>query len=185
MIEIDSGKIEQAQVLLNDVQNGAQRAIYNAINRGLSSAKTKSTKYVRENYNIKSSNIKENINAKLKRANKNDMVGMIDFSGHNIPLIQFKVSPSTPQKGVVKASVKKGNNAKLIHAYVTDLGKGTGVFERMTSKRESSQELYGLSVPTMLGNEDVYAQLEENTAEVVNERLDHEIERILNGYGVR
>ena len=185
MIEIDSGKIKEAEELLKDVQNGTQRAVYNAINRGLSSAKTQSTKYVKENYNIKSSNIKENIDATVKRANKSNMVGTIDFSGHSIPLIQFKVSPSTPKKGVVKASVKKGSNAKLLHAYIADLGKGTGVFERMTKERNSSKELYGLSVPTMLGNENVYKQLEDKTVEVVNARLDHEIERILNGYGVK
>ena len=60
---------------------------------------------------------------------------------------------------------------------------GTGVFERETSKRFPVQELMGLSTAQMVENENIMQTLEEEAQTVVNERLEHEIERILNGYG--
>lgn len=60
---------------------------------------------------------------------------------------------------------------------------GTGVFERETSKRFPVDELMGLSAAQMVGNEKIVQELQEEAQEVINERLEHEIERILNGYG--
>ena len=60
---------------------------------------------------------------------------------------------------------------------------GTGVFERETSQRFPVDELMGLSAAQMVGNERIVQELQEEAQEVINERLEHEIERILNGYG--
>lgn len=41
----------------------------------------------------------------------------------------------------------------------------------------------GSSVPQMVGNEEVAQRLAEGAMQKFEERLDHEILRILNGYG--
>ena len=41
----------------------------------------------------------------------------------------------------------------------------------------------GLSAAQMVENEHILQELAEEAQEVVNERIEHEIERILNGYG--
>ena len=69
-------------------------------------------------------------------------------------------------------------------AYVADLGRyGVGVFERLTSRRATSQQLFGPSVAHMMENENVLEQVEGSAQETVDKRLEHEISRILNGYG--
>lgn len=62
----------------------------------------------------------------------------------------------------------------------------TGIFERtdeMTSNdRVKLKEIMGLSVPQMLGGEDVEHRLADESVETFNNRLDHEVWRILNGF---
>ena len=59
----------------------------------------------------------------------------------------------------------------------------TGVFEREGPKRFPIEEKMGLSAAQMVGNEKVIEAVEEEAQETVNARLEHEIERLLNGYG--
>ena len=113
------------------------------------------------------------------------MAGGIEFAGTVIPLIKFRVSPSEPKRKTVSASVLKAEAGKrLAEAYVADLGVyGVGVFERMTRKRESSMQLFGPSIAHMAENTNVLEKMEIVAQEKLNERIDHEIMRILNGYG--
>lgn len=59
----------------------------------------------------------------------------------------------------------------------------TGVFERTGRKRFPIEEKMGLSAAQMVGNEDIIDGLEKEAQELVNERITHEMNRILNGYG--
>ena len=45
------------------------------------------------------------------------------------------------------------------------------------------EEKMGLSAAQMIKNENIMEQLEGEAQEKINERLEHEINRILNGYG--
>ena len=45
------------------------------------------------------------------------------------------------------------------------------------------EEKMGLSAAQMVGNEDIIDGLEKEAQELVNERIIHEMNRILNGYG--
>lgn len=58
-----------------------------------------------------------------------------------------------------------------------------GVFEREGRKRLPVSELMGLSAAQMAGEETVSRQVQEEAQRLVNERLEHEIDRLLNGYG--
>ena len=58
-----------------------------------------------------------------------------------------------------------------------------GVFERLTRRRDSLQQLYGPSTAHMMGNENVLDKVEQAAQETIDKRVEQEITRILNGYG--
>lgn len=57
------------------------------------------------------------------------------------------------------------------------------ICERDGSKRLPISEFMGPSTAQMAGNSIVLADVEEKAQEVINKRVEHEITRILNGYG--
>lgn len=185
MIEITGAQIERVNLLLGNIKNAPNRAFFNIINRALGTVRSQSGKAIRQTYNIKQSDITANQNMKMKRATAGDLVGTIEFAGTVIPLKRFKVTPSAPAQKTVSVSVLKAEGGKRLEsAYVADLGRyGVGVFERLTRRRDSSQQLYGPSTAHMMGNENVLSKVEEAAQETIDKRVEQEITRILNGYG--
>lgn len=93
--------------------------------------------------------------------------------------------PSVPAHGHV---LKSTAPATFQHAFVARM-KSTGhvgIYERtggMTSNdKDEIEELFGPSVPQMLGQEEVADKLTKEAMEKFEERLDHEINAILNGW---
>lgn len=181
MIEVELEKLERVTNILNGVKNGANRALYNAIGRALSTVKTTANKAVRSTYNINVGNINKYAKITTKKVSSSNPVGSVSYAGHVIPLINFDVSNSKP----VSVSVLREAGAKMLKdAYVTNLGKyGVGVFERETSFRESSKQLFGPSAAQMVENSAVITDVETKAGKVLNDRIEHEISRLLNGYG--
>lgn len=185
MIEISAETIERVETLLAGVPKGAERALSNAMNRGLSKVKTGASKKVREVYTVQASAINEATNTRMKRTGTGDLAGFISFAGYKIPLYKFKVTPKAPGiKKQVTAAVKKGGGTAFENAFIAQMQSGhIGVFERETSKRFPIEEKMGLAMAQMVGNQNVIAELEKEAQETVNERITHEIDRLLNGYG--
>lgn len=69
-------------------------------------------------------------------------------------------------------------------AFIAKMKSGhTGMFERDGKSRLPITEFMGPSTAQMAGNSVIVERVEEKTQEVVNKRIEHEITRILNGYG--
>lgn len=185
MIEISAETIERVETLLAGVPKGAERALSNAMNRGLSKMKTGAAKKVREVYTVQSSAINEATNTRIQKASTGNLAGYIHFSGYKIPLYKFKVTPKAPGiKKQVTAAVKKGGGTAFENAFIAQMKSGhIRVFERETSKRFPIEEKMGLAMAQMVGNQNVIAELEKEAQETVNTRITHEIDRLLNGYG--
>lgn len=185
MIEISTENMERAQTLLASIPKGAERAFSNAINRGLSHTKTQSFKQVRQVYAVKQGDLNAATNTRIQKASTGNLAGYISFSGVKIPLYKFSVSPKAPGTGKkVKAGVMKGGGAVFEDAFIARMSNGhTGIFERVTSKRLPIEEKMGLSASQMIANAAVIEEIEKEAQEKVDERLEHEISRILNGYG--
>lgn len=185
MIEITAEHAERVNAVLGGIKNAPNKVFYNVINRALSTVRTQSGKLIAATYQIKQKEIKSNSNMRVSKANTNNLTGEIAFAGTVIPLMAFQVSPKSPQKKTVSVKVLRESGGKRLEsAYVADLGRyGVGVFERLTSKRASSQQLFGPSVAHMAENERVLDQMEERAQETIDKRVEHEISRILNGYG--
>lgn len=184
MIEITSETIERAQTLLAGIPKGAERAFSNAINRAVTFSRTKALKEVRTVYTAKQSDLTSKTQTKEKKATTGNLAGEVSFSGVKLPLYKFQVTPKEPgKKKRVRATVMKGGGATFDSAFIANLGHGPGVFERISSRRYPTEELMGLSTAQMIENTAIIEEVMQEAQEKVNERLAHEIERILNGYG--
>lgn len=199
MIEITNEQIERVNSILSGVQGGVEKVFYNAINRALGTIRTTAGKQIREVYAISQKDLRTESNVRLKKAARNDLVGEISFAGCKIPLYRFNVSPKQPVwRGKVKAAVLKTESQKEFEkAFVATVRAGdkehTGVWERKVERtgreedRKNSRfpivEFFGPSVADMAGNSVVLAQVENAAQETINKRIEHEITRILSGYG--
>lgn len=203
MIEITSEAMERAEILLEGIPKGAERAFSNAVNRGLSHARTKAYQEVRKVYAVKQSDLNSVTATRVQKASTGNVAGYVSFSGVKLPLYKFNVSQKAPKKSKnIKAGLMKGSWTAFENAFITQMNSGhIGIFERtgeqgITSRleelkegkegnkhTEKVQEIMGLSGAQMVQNEVVIDQLSEEAQEKVNERVMHEIDRILNGYG--
>lgn len=95
--------------------------------------------------------------------------------------------PGLPAKG--HQLVGTGAKAFTEGAFVGKVGKGghIGIFEKtgaMTAEgSDAIHQLMGSAPPQMIDNDEVKESLTDSALEVFNSRLDHEVARILNGWG--
>lgn len=185
MIEISAEAVERVEKLLAGVPKGAERALSNALNRGLSKVKTGATKRVKEVYTVQTGALSAATKIRVQNASTGNLVGQVSFSGVKIALYKFSVTPKVPGTGSrVFATVKRGEGGTFEEAFIATMQSGhTGVFEREGPKRFPIEEKMGLSAAQMVGNEKVIEAVEKEAQETVNERIEHEIERLLSGYG--
>lgn len=183
MIEISAEALERAEKILANVPKGAERAAANALNRGLLRVKTGAIRRVKQVYAVQAAALSAATNTRINKASTGNLCGYISFSGAKIPLYKFHVTPKAPGTGqLVTAGVMKGGGAVFESAFIARMQKGhTGIFEREGKPRFPIEEIMGLAAAQMVGNEKIMEPLEEEAQQLVNERLEHEIERLLSG----
>ena len=142
-------------------------------------------KRVKEVYAVQSSALTAATTTRISKSSTGNLAGYVSFSGFKLPLYKFNVTPKKPGTGKqVTASVMKNGGTTFEDAFVAEMKSGhMGVFERSGRKRLPVEEIMGLSAAQMVGNAAVIEELEKEAQKVVDERLSHEIDRILNGYG--
>lgn len=203
MIEVSEQTINRIHAILAGVENADKKVLKPALTRGLMAGKTAAGKAVRQTYHISAGDFNSRGYMKYNSVSQggDGIVGSIEYSGGVIPLIRFKVSPNTPKRkktpsaAVLKASslVKFGRKNNV---FVQQMESGhIGIFERKSGEYSASRgsgqnkhteklkELLSPAVPQMVGNDEVMQTVEERVNEVINQRIDHEIERLLNKGG--
>lgn len=172
MIEVQIEGIEIFDQLKNSDKQ-LEKALYFAKNRALNTVKTELARGVPKKYDTKQKTIRDRT-----RVNKN--TGEVSVKGSPIRLFKFRVTPTSPRKQLVTASVKRASKS-LPNAFVQQMRNGTiGVFERVGKSRYPIRQLYSVSAPQMAGNEEVLEGAMERASIVFDERLSHEIGRLLN-----
>ena len=204
-----SETIDRARKLLTNIDGGLDRAVRSAMERSVSHLRTQSGRKVRERYDISQANIRANETITVSYTMRDGVQAAVTFAGTKIPLFRYgKASPKAPawnQGEWVRAmiaghwkTVHPGLAAaghqfsttgptRFQHAFVAAMKSGhTGIFERTGASSENGgdaiEEIMGSSVPQMLGNEQVEEALSKETMEKFDERLDHEVIRLLNGW---
>lgn len=172
MIEVQIEGIEIFGQLKNSDKQ-LEKALYFAKNRALNTVKTELARGVPKKYDTKQKTIRDRT-----RVNKN--TGEVSVTGSPIRLFKFRVTPTSPKRQLVTASVKRASKS-LPNAFVQQMRNGTiGVFERVGKSRYPIRQLYSVSAPQMAGNEEVLEGAMERASIVFDERLSHEIGRLLD-----
>lgn len=200
MIDINTDQLERARGLLGHIPGAANKAMANAINRASMTAKTEASRKIREMYYITNKNVVATM--RITKASSSNPVAIIRSKAGPIALSKFKVNPGKPspkRRSPIIARVTRGGGGSIAHAFVAQTKSGhIGVFNRVggmymrgyeprakvrgigrTKGRQFITQRYGPSVPQMLGNSSVTRWIETRAAEKLDERLTHEINRIL------
>ena len=203
MIEVSEQTIDRMHVLLAGIEDADKKVLKPALTRGLMAGKTAAKKAVRQTYHISASDFDNRGRLQYNAVSEegDGVIGSLQFSGGVIPLMKFKVSPAQPKKNktpsaaVLKASSLVAFESKK-NVFVAQMKSGhIGIFERQSNKYSSSRgagrtkhtqtlrELLSPAAPQMVGNQEVMRTVEDRVNEVINQRIDHEIERLLNQNG--
>lgn len=183
MITISEIQQETAQKALYHIKNGANKAISRALNRAADSGKAEAVKRITANYTVKSGSVRNKI--EIKKSSEATLRAAVLSKGRPIPLSNFKTNPSNPPKKrpkVLRAGVLKGGLKPIKGAFLARSKSGKAlVFQRIGKARYPLKALYGPSLPSMLGTEKVSQFVEDRAKEVFDNRLGHEINRLLGG----
>ena len=209
MITIDVHAEEsfaRIQTILQGVPGGVEKAMYGVISRATTSARTTTLKGITSIYDIKEKDVRDRkqstINVRTRKVDSG-VIGQITFSGAKIPLYRFGVSHKKPKSNgkvpvnfdgrwalaprytTVKARQRKDRGmTQFDNVFIANMSSGhTGLFERNGSNRFPISEIMGAATAQMASDSGVLEQVEKEALETIVKRTEHEITRILNGYG--
>lgn len=182
-VDIAEEGFDRVSALLAGIPGGANRAVGSALARAAAAGKTVTKRAVTQEYAISSSEFSNRIN-NIQRGSNGEVSINFGYRGSVIPLRVFDTK--VDRSGRVVTRVKKsGARQALDHAFEAKMGSHYGIYERQGEKRFPVKELFGPATPQMMySNENVMDSIEEKMASTYEERIEHEITRILNGWGV-
>ena len=143
----------------------------------------KSRQYAAEEYTIQGDFMKNVRQKSHITSEAGGVVSMsISYAGNVVPLLTFKTKYS--RSGLLQTQVKRnGASAVLEHAFAARVFGPIGVFERVGEKRFPVEQKFGPSTAHMMQNEQAVERMDETIRETLDRRLEHEITRVLNGWG--
>lgn len=179
-----TGSVKRAELLLAGIPHGAEKAIGSAIKRAAISGEAMAARKVRDFYYIKAGDFKKYTKSKRHVVSTSGGTEVdILFQGYHVPLLRFNTTVGAD--GLVRARVKKSSTAQVLnHVFRQKVGHDhIGLFERITQKRFPIEEKLGPSTPQMMeANDDVAEAIGEKVRETFEQRLDHEILAVMNGW---
>lgn len=185
VVDIAEDSLDKATRLLAGINGGVYKAVGSALTRAAAAGKTAAKQPVTKEYTISQSEFlarTRNINHFVRETGGGISV-VFGFRGNVIPLMKF--STRVNGSGQVVTQVKRsGSAATLDRAFSAQMGGHRGVYERIGPSRFPVKELYGPATPQMMySNEEVTDEIERKVADTYEKRIDHEILRLLNGWG--
>lgn len=174
----------RVNLLLSDVPDGAERAFTSAMGRALTRASTVASQEVRNTYAIKKKAIDEFTKTDIKKPTPSDVCGVVRFAGTQIPLYKYSLTrPKEPTPGMkVRAGQKTATTFE--NAFIAKMKSGhLGIFERSNRGNLPIKEIMGSSMASMVGNENIMEKVQEETSKMLDQRIEQEVHRLLNGYG--
>lgn len=179
-VNIDEKRIREIQQQLGGIQGKAPNAISRAMNRAVTATATSVSKEVRKKYHVKAGDVKDATTR--SRSSPSSLSASVRLTGGPIGLDKFKVSPKTvnpKRKSQLKISVRKDRGAGSVAGAFNANINGVKVMKRTSKKRLPIERLFGPSIPQMAKNEEVSNTAGRRGGVVFEERLRHEIGRIL------
>lgn len=184
-IVVDDAELQRVQQKLGELQHKAPNVIASALNRSISNIKANVPKEVRKDYNVKATDVKETL--KVFKASASKLQGEVKSSGRILGLDKFKVSPKTvnpKRKSQLKIAVKKNGSKQVLGAFIASIN-GTKVFKRDGTARLPISRLMGPSIPQMIGNQETVKKINKEAYVMYENRVNHEINRLLSRMGAQ
>ncbi len=182
-IFVDTKELDKLAIGLKGLEKQMPGASASALNRTVDFIYTRIGRLVTQEYSIKITDVKKTI--KKYKAKKGDLSAKLVSKGHTLSLAHFSFSPKKPgTRRQVKVKIKRGKSKPVgvdPKAFVASTGAKSAdkvqynVFKRTTNKRLPVVVLRTLSVPQMIGNANVEAQIQEAAQKKLGERIEHEI----------
>lgn len=179
MIEIDDRVIKEVEKTLGQYKAKAPVVLSRALNRAASTTKTAAAKKTKEDYYIKSKEIKDTM--KTIKATRGSLGALVTSVGEHVPLDKFRYKPKQPRPHnppKLQVAVKKDGYKKFPGVFVTDI-QGNKIFKRVARERLPIYRVSGPAVPQMLSSEEIREHTEKQAVETFLKRLDHEVKRVL------
>ncbi|WP_312117944.1 phage tail protein [Brevibacillus reuszeri] len=187
--------IKQAIRQIRRLQDDASKALSSAMNRTIHGVGTEVTRKTKEIFHVKTADVKGTI--RFRKAEPSDLEASLTAHSKNLPLMRFKTNPGkvpTRRPASTKSAVRRVGLTPVGGAFIAQMRSGyIGVFKRLRGSRHKKvtrngktywsglpiRELYGPSVPGMMGSRKVIQHVEQEAKRRMETRLDHEINRLL------
>lgn len=190
-VEINIAGVEELERKLGNLKSKAPQVLSRAINRAAEKARTETKREAAARYFVSQGNVLKTIT--LSKASTAKLSAEMKSKGSQIALSKFKVSPKRGVKrtskggyspSVYKVAVKKEGGMKTLHvdpkSFIATMKSGhVGVMRRDGSERMPITQLYGPAVPSMIKNEEVIGRIKEAAADMLERRIDAEVNNIL------
>ncbi len=185
IVDVVEDSLDKATRLLAGINGGVYKAVGSALTRAAAAGKTAAKEPVTKEYTISQSEFlarTRNINHFVRESSGGISV-VFGFRGNVIPLMKFNTRVNG--SGQIVTQVKRSGSAETLNrAFSAQMGGHRGIYERVGVSRFPVEELYGPATPQMMySNEKVTDEIERKVADTYEKRIDHEILRILNGWG--
>lgn len=207
MISIEAASqetLDKAALRLSGVSGGMNAAMKSAMSRAAKHLKTLVSQKARERYAISAGKMQEIGSPKIAYVMGSGIQANITYRGTKIPLYKFDgASPtnptSMPQTVPVKTSsgqwimahpgvsarghvLKSTAPSTFENAFTATMSNGhTGIFERQSGTSTKLSELMGVSPAQMAGSDEYKEDVAVQAMEKFEERLEHEVSRLLGG----
>lgn len=172
--------LQRLTALLSSIPGAIPKASHAALKRAGETAKTQAGRLAAAEYHISQGGFSAN----SKQKTTTSEAGMtIRYAGRVLPLLTFNTR-YTRGGGLMFAQVRRDSGGgTLRHVFTANIGGRLGAFERTTSNRFPVEGKYGPSTAHMMQNEKVTEEMGKTIQETYDKRIEHEITRILSGYG--
>lgn len=172
--------MDRVIALLSGIPGAIPRATHAALKRAGEAANTQAARLAAAEYHISQGSFTANSKQQIKTSE----AGMtIRYAGSVLPLLTFNTRYSRGG-GLMFAQVKRGGGGgTLRHVFTANIGGRLGAFERKGKSRFPVEGKYGPSTAHMMQNDKVTEEMSKTIEETYDRRIEHEITRILSGYG--
>lgn len=178
-IETDNA-LEKASKMLAGIPNGIETALSHSMNRAIQEGRTAAVREATALYTAKARDVRSTFG--MRKSSKSNLEAQLLSKGKNLPLLKYAHKPRTDTTGarrkLVKVGVKKNGLKPLGQGFIWQ-GR---VMQRMGANRLPIEQKFGPAIPSILNNEQIVDKVVDKMSESVEKRLEHETQRLLQGY---
>lgn len=179
-----SKALDRATKLLAGIPGGVEKAASSSISRAATSGTAAVAREVHKEYALGTSDFKKYTKSSQRIQKSGDEISVgLSFRGFHIPLIRFNAKITS--SGLYRVQVKRNAAGETFrHVFRATMSSGhIGLFERYGTSRLPIKQKFGPSVPQMMGaNPELANTVGDNVRKVFEERMEHEVTALLNGW---